>query len=135
MRHFLVTLALMLGLALPFSAHAQGQDITAVIDQQLEAFKADDAERAFGYASPTIKGLFGTPQNFATMVQRGYPMVWRPAEVRYLDLREEAGALWQRVQITDQQGVVHMLDYQMIQTENGWQINGVQLLKAPVATV
>lgn len=130
MRHFLMTFALVLGFALPLPAAAQDQDITAVIDQQLDAFKSEDVERAFDYASPTIKGLFGTPQNFATMVQRGYPMVWRPAEVRYLDLREVAGNLWQRVQITDEQGSVHMLDYQMIQTENGWQINGVQLLEA-----
>jgi len=135
MRNLFMTFALMLGLALPLPAAAQDQDITAVIDQQLDAFKAEDVDRAFSYASPTIKGLFGTPQNFATMVQRGYPMVWRPAEVRYLDLREVAGNLWQRVQITDEQGAVHMLDYQMIQTENGWQINGVQLLEAPGTTV
>lgn len=135
MRNLFMTIALVLGLALPLPAAAQDQDITAVIDQQLDAFKAEDVDRAFSYASPTIKGLFGTPQNFATMVQRGYPMVWRPAEVRYLDLREVAGNLWQRVQITDEQGAVHMLDYQMIQTENGWQINGVQLLEAPGTTV
>ncbi|MFD1511544.1 DUF4864 domain-containing protein [Lacimonas salitolerans] len=135
MRNLFMTFALMLGLALPLPAAAQDQDITAVIDQQLDAFKAEDVDRAFSYASPTIKGLFGTPQNFATMVQRGYPMVWRPAEVRYLDLRKVAGNLWQRVQITDEQGAVHMLDYQMIQTENGWQINGVQLLEAPGTTV
>lgn len=135
MRNLFMTFALVLRLALPLPAAAQGQDITAVIEQQLDAFKAEDVDRAFSYASPTIKGLFGTPQNFATMVQRGYPMVWRPAEVRYLDLREVAGNLWQRVQITDEQGAVHMLDYQMIQTENGWQINGVQLLEAPGTTV
>ncbi len=30
--------------------------------------------------------------------------------------------------ITDQQGRTHLLDYQMVQTAEGWQINGVQLL-------
>jgi hypothetical protein len=30
--------------------------------------------------------------------------------------------------VTDQSGTVHMLDYQMVQTAEGWQINGVQLL-------
>jgi hypothetical protein len=33
--------------------------------------------------------------------------------------------------IRDQLGGVHMLDYQMIQTPDGWRINGVQLLRAP----
>ncbi|MCM2561725.1 DUF4864 domain-containing protein [Lutimaribacter sp. EGI FJ00015] len=129
MRRFFLIFALLLGLALP--GHAQQQAITDVIDEQLQAFKADDFDRAFTFASPTIKDIFRTPENFGAMVRRGYPMVWRPAEVRYLQLRDEAGSLWQRVQITDAQGRVHLLDYQMIETENGWQINGVQLLKAP----
>ncbi len=132
MRSLVLTLALLFGLALP--AGAQQQQITGVIDQQLDAFKTDDFERAFSYASPTIKRIFRTPENFGVMVRRGYPMVWRPAEVRYLDLREVAGNLWQRVQITDAKGGVHLLDYQMIETENGWQINAVQLLKAPGTT-
>ncbi len=62
------------------------------------------------------------------MVERGYPMVWNPASVRMLDLREVAGGLWQRVMVTDQAGRTHMLDYQMIETSDGWQINAVQLL-------
>ncbi len=131
MRSFFMSLALVLGLALP--VQAQQQAITDVIDQQLQAFKADDFDRAFTFASPNIKSIFRTPENFGTMVRNGYPMVWRPAEVRYLDLREIQGNLWQRVQITDTAGRVHLLDYQMIETENGWQINGVQLLKAPGA--
>jgi hypothetical protein len=33
--------------------------------------------------------------------------------------------------IRDAQGALHLLDYQMIETANGWQINGVTLLPAP----
>jgi hypothetical protein len=47
-----------------------------------------------------------------------------------LELREVSGLLWQRVMITDQMGRTHILDYQMIETSEGWQINGVQLLKS-----
>ena len=65
------------------------------------------------------------------MVRNGYPMVWRPAEVRYLELREIAGDLWQMVQVTDAEGNVHLLDYQMIAGRDGWKINAVQLLQAP----
>jgi hypothetical protein len=129
MRSIFLSIALAFVVALP--GHAQDQAIENVIDQQLEAFKADDVDRAFTFASPNIKDIFRTPENFGTMVRRAYPMVWRPAEVRYLGLREVAGNLWQRVQITDAQGRVHLLDYQMIDTGNGWQINGVQLIEAP----
>ena len=58
-------------------------------------------------------------------------MVWRPSDVQFLELREIAGALWQRVQIRDQSGTLHALDYQMIQQDGDWRINGVQLLRLP----
>jgi len=116
-------------------AMAQGRDIEATIGAQIEAFRADDFAQAFQFASPSIQGMFRTPENFGNMVRQGYPMVWRPAEVRYLDLREISGALWQKVMITDAQGAVHVLDYQMIPSDNGWKINGVTRLKAPDPSV
>jgi Domain of unknown function (DUF4864) len=115
--------------ALPVTA--QEEPIQKTIQNQLDAFKADDFVSAFTFASPNIKGLFGTPDNFGAMVTQGYPMVHRPSAVTMLELREVAGNLWQRVMITDEAGRTHLLDYQMIETPDGWQINGVQLLKAP----
>jgi len=131
-----VTIGLVAAMAaLGTSATAQKEPITGVIGAQIDAFQSDDMQTAFGFASPNIRALFGTPERFGSMVEQGYPMVWRPAEVRYLELREVAGALWQRVMVTDGNGRVHMLDYQMVETETGWKINAVQLLEAPGATV
>ena len=124
----------MMGVALAASmvgaAWAQGTEIEGVIGNQLEAFKADDFAEAFEFASPSIRGIFGTPENFGRMVTRGYPMVWRPAEVSYLELRKENGSYWQKVRIVDSDGRVHILDYRMLDTETGWKINGVQLLES-----
>lgn len=106
-------------------------DIEATIGAQIDAFQIDDFAKAFTFASPNIQGMFGSSDRFGLMVQNGYPMVWRPGEVQYLELRDVAGALWQRVMIRDRLGGVHMLDYQMIETADGWRINGVQLLRAP----
>ncbi|MGL5011020.1 MAG: DUF4864 domain-containing protein [Paracoccaceae bacterium] len=111
-----------------FADEPRNPDIEATISNQLNAFIADDFARAFTFASPNIKGIFGTPENFGAMVTQGYPMVHRPANVQMLELREVAGNLWQRVLITDAAGETHLLDYQMIETPDGWQINGVQLL-------
>ncbi len=126
MRRLLLAVSLSAGLA--SGAFAQSDEIEANISAQIQAFKADDFATAFTFASPNIQRLFGDPENFGIMVRRGYPMVWRPADVRFLELREISGALWQKVMITDGDGRVHLLDYQMIQQENGWKINGVQLL-------
>ena len=129
MRNGLYAALLAACLALP--AAAQEAPIQETIQNQIDAFRADDFARAFTYASPTIQGMFGTPENFGAMVQNGYPMVHRPAEVEMQELREVAGNLWQRVRIVDQAGRAHLLDYMMVETAEGWQINAVQLLPAP----
>jgi hypothetical protein len=116
-------------LALP--AMAQEGPIRETIQSQIDAFLADDFARAFSFASPNIKGIFGTPENFGAMVKQGYPMVYRPADVQMQELREVAGNLWQRVRVVDQAGAAWFLDYMMVETAEGWQINAVQLLPAP----
>lgn len=126
-------LALCLALVVPAGA-ALAQDNAAiedVIGSQLQAFNDRDVDEAWQYASPMIKGMFGTPQNFGMMVERGYPMVWTNSDARFMDLREINGRLYQRVMIRDANGALHVLEYQMIEAENGWQINGVSILPAP----
>jgi len=111
---------------------AQDADaIEDVIGSQLQAFNDRDVQEAWQYASPNIQRMFGNPGNFGMMVERGYPMVWDNADVRFLELREISGVLWQKVMLRDINGNLHLLDYQMIETADGWQINGVQLLPAP----
>ncbi|MCX7645859.1 MAG: DUF4864 domain-containing protein [Rhodobacteraceae bacterium] len=118
-------------LALAGAALAQGDEIRGVIRSQIDAFLKDDFATAFTFASPGIQGIFVTPENFGAMVRNGYPMVWRPSEVDFGELREVAGRLWQRVIVRDAEGRIHVLDYQMVEGADGWRINGVQLLRAP----
>ena len=112
----------------PAAAQSGTDSIEGTIRAQIDAFLADDFPRAFTFASPMIQGFFGTPENFGAMVRQGYPMVYHPSAVRMLEQRDVSGQTWQRIMVTDQAGATHMLDYQMIQTDKGWQINGVQLL-------
>jgi len=129
MRRFLPGAVLALALALPAAADTK-DEVTAVIQSQIEAFLADDFATAFTFASPGIKGMFGSSDRFGQMVREGYPMVWRPAEVRYLDLRTEGGYPAQRVLITDENGASHLLEYRMLPAGDGWQIGGVRILEA-----
>lgn len=130
-----IAFALMTAFALTLPAAppvaAQGSGIEETILNQIDAFKADDFATAFTFASPSIKSIFMSPENFGRMVKQGYPMVHRPGSVRMLDSREVGGRLWQKVMITDQAGRTHILDYQMIEGPEGWLINGVQLLPEP----
>ena len=115
-------------------AIAQQAEIEGTISSQLEAFKVDDFDRAFTFATPSLQELFQNPQNFERMVTGGYPMVWRPGEVRFLELEEVGDAMFQKVQITDAKGMMHLLLYRMEETADGWRIGGVQILKMPGAT-
>lgn len=106
------------------------QQIRAVIDAQLQAFAADDAKRAFSYASPSIRGQFGTPEVFMRMVREGYPVVYRPASRAFLKPEWAEQMVIQAVQMTDRAGVAWLASYQMQrQPDRRWRINGCIVVK------
>lgn len=136
MRQLFIAFAFVLGFfaIAPAPVMAQGspsQAIEKTISDQIAAFQADDFARAFDFASPSIQGIFQTPDRFGAMVRNGYPMVWRPSDVRFGELREIGGALWQKVIVQDAQGATHVLDYRMQQIDGVWRISGVQILPSP----
>ncbi|MFZ1725160.1 MAG: DUF4864 domain-containing protein [Albidovulum sp.] len=128
-----VVLAFMwaLSMASPVGADDRSPQIRSVIERQMEAFGADELDRAFGFASPMIKGMFGNPENFGRMVRDGYPMIWRPSSMSFLDLREENGRLFQRLSVRDSTGQMYLFDYDMIAGADGWLINGVYPVAQP----
>lgn len=115
-------------------ATADESAVQKVISDQIAAFQADDFDTAFTFASPNIKRIFGDATRFGQMVRNGYPMVWRPAEVQFLDTESAGGAVRQHVLIRDQEGVYYELQYDMIDGAEGWKINGVQVKRAGEGT-
>jgi hypothetical protein len=119
---------------LTFITPAFAQDsgaIEDVIANQLSAFNDRDVQTAWSFASPMIQGMFGNPENFGTMVEQGYPMVWTNSDVQFGELREVAGQFYQKVMIRDAGGQRHVMEYTMIETAAGWLINGVSELPLP----
>lgn len=113
-------------------ATAQNSDaIEDVIANQLSAFNDRDVQTAWSFASPMIQGLFGSPENFGTMVEQGYPMVWTNTDVQFLELREISGVFYQKVMMRDPGGQRHVMEYAMVETPAGWLINGVSELPLP----
>jgi ketosteroid isomerase-like protein len=107
---------------------AEKQAIRSVVEAQLGAFRADDGERAFGYASPNIRGIFRSADNFMAMVRNGYQPVYRPREVRFGDLVDLDGALIQKVYVTGPDGRRALALYVMErQADGSWRINGCML--------
>jgi len=104
--------------------------IRAVIEAQLDAFQANDAARAFSYATPGIQARFGTAANFLAMVQSEYPVVHHPASVAFVSVQEIDGQVSQVVQMTDSAGAVWMAVYTLErQEDHSWRISGCAIFR------
>jgi hypothetical protein len=141
MRRAVLWLALLLGLAAgPASAQealgsADGAAIRRVIEAQLDAFRRDDGDAAFGYASPDIQAMFRDPDTFMGMVRGAYAAVHRPREVEFRDLGAEGGRWVQRVLFVGPDGVAVIGRYTMERQPDGsWLIDGCVLEKAEDVT-
>lgn len=139
MRRLLIGLAL-LGLLhlVPARAHAEpvppadAAAIVAVIRAQLDAFRADDGDLAFSFASPDIRSIFRTPETFMGMVKGGYQPVYRPRSVEFKDLVTDGGRPAQRVLLIGPDGVPVIARYLMERQPDGsWKIDGCVFEKAP----
>ena len=127
------TVVLLLGL---FAGAASGQQISdtdrsaiqSIIQGQVDAFRRDDGGAAFGYASPMIREMFGTPDVFMDMVRQGYPMVYRPKLFDFAELVTKDGRLTQKVRVVGPDGRRYTAFYPMTQLPDGtWRIDGCYL--------
>jgi len=129
---FVLLVALGAGRALADPGPADRSAIQSVIQQQLDAFQADDGKGAFALASPSIREQFGTPENFLALVRQGYPMVYRPRETHFGALDEENGQIVQKVAFVGPDGVLVTALYIMEQQPDGsWRIAGCIIARAP----
>ncbi len=100
-----------------------------VVKAQLDAFAADDAERAFSYATDAIRAQFGTAAQFVRMVRGAYPVVYRPRAVIFLKPEITDDELVQPVHMTDPSGTTWLAVYQLLrQTDKSWRIGGCVLV-------
>jgi hypothetical protein len=106
-------------------AESQVRAVRTLIEAQLDAFAADDAERAYAYASAGIRSQFTDADTFMAMVRSGYPMVVRPASVTFFQPSLQGGTVLQKVQLRDRAGRLWRATYQLEQQAGvGWRIGG-----------
>lgn len=110
---------------------AEAKSVRAVVEAQLKALAADDAEAAFSFAAPKIREMFGTPDNFIAMVRSGYPVVYRPSSVAFLKPERVADGIVQGVHLTDADGTLWLARYRLQrQPDKSWRISGCQVVPA-----
>ena len=102
--------------------------IRDVIGRQVEAFRRDDGEAAFGLASPTIRRMFGSAEIFMDMVRQGYQPVYRPRVFDFREVVELHGQPAQKVHVVGPDGRPVTAFYPMTQLPDGsWRIDGCYL--------
>ena len=126
-------LAFLLALALAWPAAAQQAPLSDsdraairdVISRQVEAFRRDDGNAAFSFASPDVQRLFGTAQTFMDMVRKGYRPVYRPRVFDFGNIVEMNGQPTQRVHVVGPDGRRVNALYPMTRLPDGsWRIDG-----------
>ena len=128
-------LSILFAMLLTGPVHAQESAARGVISDQISAFQADDVDRAYQFASPFIQEKFGSPETFGRMVREAYPMVWRPSEVTFLEVRDMGGKLWQEVLLRDAEGRGWIAEYELVELDGVLRINGVRIREAPEQSV
>ncbi len=131
-----VRLLALVGMLVGLTASAHAQDVSSadraairdVIRSQVEAFRRDDGDAAFGYASPAIRGQFGSSDIFMDMVRQGYQPVYRPKVFDFGEIVTLHGQVTQKVHVVGPDGRPVTAYYPMTRLPDGrWRIDGCYL--------
>lgn len=134
--------ALTLALGLPRVAQAEEvtpadqATIRATISSQIDAFRRDDGNTAYGFASPNIQGLYPTADLFMSMVRNAYQPVYRPQSVTFGQLSNSPAGPLQKVFLVGPDGKSYVAVYSLQRQPDGsWRINGCTLVEDSGATI
>jgi Domain of unknown function (DUF4864) len=120
----LMTLSLCAGPAIAQVDKTSAKAAAEPVVKQLEAFRRDDFDTAYTFASGEVRAHFDR-RGFETMVRRGYPEIARStfAAVTTSEMDGE-GLAYVTVKIRGANGQTIEAVYEVV-WEDGWKINGV----------
>ncbi|MBX2802102.1 MAG: DUF4864 domain-containing protein [Myxococcales bacterium] len=100
----------------------------AVIEHQLAAFRAHDAQAAWKVVAPGLKTKFGTADRFLRMVRDQYEPVYRPRSYEFGTLQPVDGGMGQWLHIVGPDGRSYRALYLMEpQPDGSWMTMGCML--------
>jgi len=103
-------------------------DITKkIISQQLEAFKINDAPKAYSFAAPFIKIRFQDPESFMSMVKDNYEPISNAKDFYFLKFKINNGDIYHQLQVISQSNQSYVATYSLVFIEDEWKISGCAL--------
>jgi hypothetical protein len=126
-RLLVLALSTSLWLAAPAAAQTDAdlQAAGRVVLQQLDAFRRNDFDTAFTFASASIHAQFDRA-GFEQMVRGGYPEIARSVSA-VIDgsKRGDAGEVYVFLTIRGENGNAVEAVYELVNEEGSWRVNGV----------
>lgn len=107
---------------------SQNIAIRKVIQVQLNAFKKNNARRAYAQASPQIQGSFGNSRNFMSSIKASYPSVYFSKKAIFPPMKAVKGKQHvQTVVLQKPDGGFVTAKYLMVLIKGKWRIAGVDI--------
>lgn len=105
------------------------QQLFAIVNQQLLAFRAEDFQSAYRQAATGVQQKFTLAQ-FETMVRRSYPEMAHAHRVEFGLVKVQGGSALVQVFFFGENGGVRSFVYSLINEDAAWKIDGVEELKS-----
>lgn len=129
-------LAVLAFVAIPAGSPARAQDpveaAQAVISDQIDAFRRNDAAAAYSHASPEIRSVFPNAEIFMGMVKQSYAPVFRQSNYAFGRNRalDNGERVFQEVLISGTDGNSWAAFYDLLRQRDGrYAINGVRVAR------
>lgn len=119
-----------------FVASTDAEQVRHVVDEQIAAFRAHDAEAAWRWVAPGLREKFGTADVFLRMVREQYPAVYAPRSYTFGPLQTRPDGLGQWIEFVGPNGErVEALYLFEPQADGTWRTSGCLLFAGSGKTV
>jgi hypothetical protein len=101
------------------------RDIRMLVRDQLAAFRAGDAARAYGLCSSGIHETFSTPEELLALIKERYPALTDPRQLTFGGYTITPDGLGQLLEVVDRSGRSTRAVYLVVREAGGaWKVNG-----------
>jgi hypothetical protein len=105
------------------SKAAVRKEVIAAVGGQLEAFRAGDAQKAYGFAAAPLRAQTSL-RNFVAILQANYPEIWANSGAEYGIVRDDGARATLLVHVTSPSGEA-TFNYVLLKERGGWRIGSV----------
>ena len=109
------------------------EEVLAVIQGQLAAFRAGEFERGYGFAAALLRAQIPL-ERFAQLVRESYPEIWTNTRADFGITQDDGVRATVTARVFAKDGGSARYDYMLVKEGSAWRITGVLRHEAKEAT-